>query len=834
MGEGNVKRYKVLLLDTKGRNPNHYICLALRDALAACDSVEQVVYADAFDAVHKAETAKCNLFIAFDGEELDFPLCQRLAALCGNSVLWVTEDPYEIHKNKSNAAIFDLVFTNDSGSVPFYGKKGRHLALAAGERMHYFPIIEDLAQLRYDAFFAGTAWPNRVELIRNLLDEQSRGLSGSRDLKLKLALPSNEHLPPVDLPLPASMINWRMSVLDFSRFANMSLATLVLPRVFSASGNKAFAETPPPRLFEAALAGTVQLVESTLAQAVDYFSPGTEFLYFDNARHLLEQLQHLRNKPELRFEIATRAQQRAMNMHCYRHRAETILSELAALKESQSTPAMLHVEQPPRPKILLVTHNILGRGHFGGVEVYLANVQAELRDEYEVYFYTPGSEPGHSAQLLDADCHVVESLHFRRAWSSNLLCCDEREDAFGKLLVKYGFSVVHFHHLINHVPSMIEVARFRGAKVAFTFHDYYAACKNFTLIDFRGKFCQPDSLTSAQCDVCLSATDGLAPGAQASRRAFFDRIMASVDYPVFNTEGGRKLCSNLFPLLARNQHVQVNPVALKERPVASLKKMAAAPRVLNVAVLGNFTRYKGADVVLRAAASLRGGNVRFYIFGRVDADYRLIENEADFPNVHVVGEYSPDKLPEELANCDVSLHLSIWPETYCLTLSEAWAAGLVPIVADIGALGERVTHGANGFKIKPQSEGALIELLLQLSETPKMLAAIDRELARLPVSQLETHVAGLKEIYKQASGLPQLACKDEVIGASNIFYLNRPWNSLFWGQALNQPMPALPEVLTLVGGGRPGYLTILANYYRAYGFARTVRRAMAFVLARLR
>jgi len=39
---------------------------------------------------------------------------------------------------------------------------------------------------------------------------------------------------------------------------------------------------------------------------------------------------------------------------------------------------------------------------------------------------------------------------------------------------------------------------------------------------------------------------------------------------------------------------------------------------------------------------------------------------------------------------------SVWPETWCFTLSEAWCAGLPVVAFDLGAQAERIRHTGGG------------------------------------------------------------------------------------------------------------------------------------------
>jgi hypothetical protein len=133
--------YRILLLDTKPRNPNHFICLAIRDALIA--SGVETIYARYDDAIRQAMEHRCNIFLAFDGEEMHSDICSRIAGLCEVNILWLTDDPYEAPVNLAASEMFDLVYTNDRNSVPRYGVKGRHLAFAGSTKYHYHKVLPE-------------------------------------------------------------------------------------------------------------------------------------------------------------------------------------------------------------------------------------------------------------------------------------------------------------------------------------------------------------------------------------------------------------------------------------------------------------------------------------------------------------------------------------------------------------------------------------------------------------------------------------------------------------------------------------------------------------------
>ena len=745
MGAYQLQKLNILLLDTKNQNPNHYICIAIEKALSSHADVAIVIKANLNDALSKALHHKCNLFIAFDGEELNRPICSRLKDVCGKSILWVTEDPYEIKVNISNADLFDLVFTNDSASVSAYGKKGRHLPLAGAKEFHYLSLKHKLNDLRYDAFFAGTAWPNRADLIKNLIKKNIE----PNKIRLKLALPTNEHLPKFNLEYPLSQIDWRMSALDFARFSNLSLTTILLPRVFSALGERNFAETPPPRLFETAMSGTVQLVQSNLSEIEKYFIAGEDFIFFNTAEDLIQLIRKLKTDIKWRNSIAKSAQDKALTYHSYDNRVSFMLSELKKVKIKRSTNKIYQYKKN-KPRLLLVAHNSVKNGNFGGVETYLSHIGLELEKKYEVYFYVPNNNKKDSSILLSWDGKILRKNNFSSEISVWQLSCSEREAAFLALLIDFDISIVHFHHFLNSVISLAEISKALGVITLFTMHDFYSICHNFTLLSFKNSYCQPDLLNPSDCDICLSNSYNIKSGSQAQRRVYWDRMLNRLDGIIFNTRFSYDLSAKIFPSIAKHKQIFIAPTPIHNLNYLQrneIKKEFSAP--LKVAILGNFSFHKGAEVITRAIKFLIKENIKveFHIFGRLDSSYDYLDNKDIYPHVYIYGSYISPNIPKEIFSCHLSLHLSIWPETYCLTLSEAWKYGLIPIVSDIGALGERVSHNINGIKIRENSDGDLVEALLRFNRSPELIKNMQLNFKHLPISEKKDHLFLLEKIY---------------------------------------------------------------------------------------
>lgn len=400
-----------------------------------------------------------------------------------------------------------------------------------------------------------------------------------------------------------------------------------------------------------------------------------------------------------------------------------------------------------KPKILFLAHNSVLSPSFGGVEAYINTLTKYLKNEYDVYWYVPYlGDDGVGVQLIGPDMQLVKTILLKTPFENWQLNCSEREDVFKNALQELDIQLVHFHHLAGHPPSLVRVAKEIGVRTVFTFHDYYSLCHVSNLVNFEGKYCHPDKIPMSTCDTCLNNKYAILPGSQQIRRGYWGELFKYVDGLIFNTQGGFDLVSKIYPEVASHPNVAILPVAIEEiiRPELPPKSSDE----LKVAILGNLNHHKGADVIIEAIERLTGENISFHFFGEIEKSYDEKIASSSNTKIYRYGRYPPGQIPKELFLCDVSLHASIWPETYVLSLSEAWAAGLVPIVSDIGALGERVIEGVNGLKVDVGSGDALTKAILRVQSGSNTRLGTDIRDLPMPISSMMEHLQQIMGYYQ--------------------------------------------------------------------------------------
>ncbi len=160
------------------------------------------------------------------------------------------------------------------------------------------------------------------------------------------------------------------------------------------------------------------------------------------------------------------------------------------------------------------------------------------------------------------------------------------------------------------------------------------------------------------------------------------------------------------------------------------------PRLL---VPGRVRRGKGAELLAAALDALRE-HADLYLIG-AGSDARAMFGER---NVHIVLEYKRDELPVLVARIapDAALLLPTVAETFSYTLSELRSLGVPVIATRVGALGERIRDGIDGFLLEPDAASATARIAELLADR----AALERVRDSL-ASYRESTLAEMTDAY---------------------------------------------------------------------------------------
>ena len=745
-------------------NANAYLTLAVERAAKAVFGADNVVLADNRNLVELAASGAHATLICLDGQRLRRPLLERVRPALQTMVLWLFEDPFMLDYNLAHAGLFDAVFTNDPSCASRY-HNGHYLPLGASESLQFRPVREDGA-CEYDIFFAGTMWPNRIATLRALLARFDAK-------RFKLVCPTNAYLPPLPRDIAARAVQWPISLPSFVDFANASRVTLTMFRDYASHGTSSQATAPGPRLFELAMAGAAQVVELDPALPSGNFRIIEGVACCDSAETLAAEIDTLLQNPALRRSRAMAAQRCVLDGHTFEHRLQQIAAVTKAEFGRKAAPNV--VAPARRLRVLMCTHSTMRQPDWGGVEVYQQLVITALGQSIEVLFWL---RRGETCMLEAADGTVLEQFAAPEiGWLDSLTDAAE-EPAFASALCQYGIDVVHFQHLGHHTASLPMIAKSCGVGTVFSAHDFFLVCARYNLLNNALQFCDIGERSITACDICLRLAENLPAGAQQTRRSFMAEMLRSVDVLLFGTAYSSQLTRRIYPHLAGKRCEVLGIPTPGDARLTRARGESLADQPLKVAVVGNFLRAKGADTILAVIETVDPRRFQFVLFGKAEAQYEDVLVRAAHPHVSYRGRYAVGDL-DAADGCDVSLHLSIWPETYCISLSETWQRGIIPIASRIGAFADRIEHGHNGFLVEVGDAAAVVGLLEALRADRSKLAALRRNIDPSLWTEPDGYAAKLLDIYRSVCPRAPLARGALALDAGQIHLLpHRSWREL--------------------------------------------------------
>jgi glycosyltransferase involved in cell wall biosynthesis len=401
------------------------------------------------------------------------------------------------------------------------------------------------------------------------------------------------------------------------------------------------------------------------------------------------------------------------------------------------------------------------------------------KPEYEVGSGSHGAIP--VATINRTFCDMTS---FRDTYQSESI-----ERAFTTFLKNERPDVVHFHHVTCLSTTCVQAARELGIPVVFTLHDFWLLCPRGQLVRRDQSLCE--SHTDRDCVCCMAAQLRI-KGGHARTRKLWKRIeklaplrLPKVMYQSLASRPFKDEDEALEQIRHRTQDVHsmfehVNRFISPSRFLGDrfvdfgidpskidileygydLRRANSDARPtrspgdgpVRVAYLGTWIPTKGVHVLIEAFAGIEPSQAILDVYGYApgyegheDYESRLRSLAGDATNIRFRGAYTPNHVPEMLAEAEVLVTPSIWYENSPLTIHEAFMAGTVVVTSDHGGLRELVNHEVNGLTFQPGSAALLRAALLRLALDRQLLARLAAQ--RTPVMSIEEHAAALDRVY---------------------------------------------------------------------------------------
>ena len=382
--------------------------------------------------------------------------------------------------------------------------------------------------------------------------------------------------------------------------------------------------------------------------------------------------------------------------------------------------------------------------HFGGDATYVRALSRALvarGHSVEVIhcedaYHVRGKDLGDRQPAID-DGIIVHRLKSRLGILSPLITQQTGHPGLKsgalRAVLERDFDVVNFHNIsLVGGPAILSMSR--APVTLYTLHEHWLLCPTHIFWKNRSEACQVK-----QCIRC-SIRSGTPP--QLWRYgSLIERSMKRVDAFISPSKFTARLHRE-----AGIGPVQVMPLFSSLDPGAPTNEsMPPRPGFLFV---GRVTASKGIVPLLEQFAQLPQYDLT--VVGEGDLRERLEREYARHANIRFLGLMPQDELVKLYRAATALVFPSLAPESFGLSIVEAFACGTPAIVHDAGATGELVDSAGGGIVYRTREE--FLEALRALAADPELRSRLGRQ-AR----------AGFERLYTQRRHVDAyLACIEEV------------------------------------------------------------------------
>lgn len=399
-------------------------------------------------------------------------------------------------------------------------------------------------------------------------------------------------------------------------------------------------------------------------------------------------------------------------------------------------------KRPGSLRILYVLHNPIRATAIGGTEFQtedLAHAAGSEGDALVLHFGQRGAIVQWTGPGFLLEFPANEPGRDSGEWMSDLLGC--------------GIDVVHIQHAMHirehDLRAFFDTAAAHGVPILWSVHDYYSICPASQLLDSEDLTpCTSIGPDPQSCEGCFRKALHDNSMTLPAWREFYGEHLGRADVVVTPSQSAASLLEAELPHLDGRVTVLPHGLAQPDEPPPPAR--AAAPPY-RIGVLGYGGHHKGDDAVATLMSHLPGPRFEFHLFGREE----LAEVPTD-ATLRFHGRYQRHDIVPMLreANLSCVLLLSVWPETYSYTLSEAWAAGVPVFGADQGAIAERI-HDAGGgivIRIDPADPTHTVDVIRDALGDADMMDRLAREARRNGAA-----LASIDEMWRSYLGLYRAA-----------------------------------------------------------------------------
>lgn len=343
-------------------------------------------------------------------------------------------------------------------------------------------------------------------------------------------------------------------------------------------------------------------------------------------------------------------------------------------------------------RILYVLHS----GRDGGTFQTNEDLMRNIIDLHEVFLLSAENDALELFQYSDGDFISLKIYQRNKKWSAKHFHNNWLSYIYYDIFLNYDFDLVHIRHLIFHNFDLPRIAKKLNIPVVFSLHDFYLICPFYILLNENKKFCKGIcNDNSINCYTSFKILDDINSKDIINEwRLNVADLFNYVDYFVTTSDFVRDLFISVYPQLSDLNFEVIEHGRDFFNPKKIYYEVPSMDKPIKILCLANnLNLEKGYGVIKGIIREDEDSLLEFHFLGNCSSDITKYGiNHGTF----IRDEFY--KKVDEIKPSFVGI-FSIWPETFCHTITEAWSCGIPVIGSNIGVIQDRIIKNNGGWII---------------------------------------------------------------------------------------------------------------------------------------
>ncbi|URN99824.1 glycosyltransferase [Leclercia adecarboxylata] len=332
----------------------------------------------------------------------------------------------------------------------------------------------------------------------------------------------------------------------------------------------------------------------------------------------------------------------------------------------------------------------------GGTPQTNLDLMRAISHKYSCYLLRCDKSVIYLSKLVDGELHSIEEVQLGVSINALEHRSEEYDIIVADILFKHKIELLHIRHIAWHSLNLPYIAKSMNIPVIYSMHDFYSICPTVTLSNESGEYCAGTCNNKGKdCKIALWE-DGEITNLKNNYiyrwREQFKNFLSYCDAVITTDDSAKEQICKIFPHIEEKFHVI--PHGRDFIQMYRAEMLDSSPEKIRVIVPGNISVAKGALLIKQIISQDKQNKLEFHFLGKVASELNGV-------GIHH-GTYTRDDIVEKIKEIKPHLGvvLSLWPETFCHTLTEMWAAGTPVLGIELGAVGNRIKNSGAGWLVK--------------------------------------------------------------------------------------------------------------------------------------